>query len=406
MTEQQSIFLDGAMKKTRTTVFVVPLILFGLAVVSFTLPAQETSPAAIPGDNDVSPKPGAITEEGTDESSVVSQTDDAVSTDAEAEPQTEDVTPAAEPEGKDTPPPSDTVMVDHYTDKGADTCIKCHDEDDEYPVFDIFKTKHGQQGDKRSPFAGLQCEACHGPGVASAGSMKEILEKGGHAGRVRPGQERPPILNFGAKSKASAEKQNSMCLNCHDDAMHIDWKGNVHEGNDVACANCHTIHAVKDPVLTQAAQPDVCFQCHKNERTDFLKTSSHPVRFGEMGCNDCHKAHGSIADFMLIKPSLNQTCYSCHAEKRGPLLWEHAPVSEDCSLCHTAHGSIHPALLTKRTPFLCQQCHSPAGHPSVALTGAGLPGGTPSALLLNGGCSNCHSQVHGSNHPSGVKLMR
>ena len=23
-----------------------------------------------------------------------------------------------------------------------------------------------------------------------------------------------------------------------------------------------------------------------------------------------------------------------------------------------------------------------------------------------GSCANCHSQVHGSNHPSGVKLMR
>jgi hypothetical protein len=26
--------------------------------------------------------------------------------------------------------------------------------------------------------------------------------------------------------------------------------------------------------------------------------------------------------------------------------------------------------------------------------------------LLTHGCSNCHSQVHGSNHPSGASLMR
>ena len=78
---------------------------------------------------------------------------------------------------------------------------------------------------------------------------------------------------------------------------------------------------------------------------------------------------------MLVKPTVNQTCYTCHAEKRGPFLWEHAPAAEDCTLCHTPHGSVYPSLLTKTPPLLCQQCHSVAGHPSVARTPAGLPGG-------------------------------
>lgn len=300
----------------------------------------------------------------------------------------------------------ETTMEGKYTDKGADTCIRCHDEDEVYPVFDIFKTKHGQQGNKRSPFAGLQCEACHGPGVAGAAAMQEVLDKGGHVGKVRPGQDRPPILNFGYKSDEPVEKQNVMCLNCHADKEHIGWKGSVHEAGEVACANCHKIHTPQDPVLTKRTQPEVCFQCHKKERAEFFKTSTHPVRFGEMGCTDCHQTHGSVTDSLLKKPTLNQTCYTCHAEKRGPLLWEHAPVSEDCSLCHTPHGSIHPALLTKRTPQLCQQCHSQMNHPSRALTNDGLPGGSPSGFMLSGGCVNCHSQVHGSNHPSGAKLMR
>jgi hypothetical protein len=49
------------------------------------------------------------------------------------------------------------------------------------------------------------------------------------------------------------------------------------------------------------------------------------------------------------------------------------------------------------------------GHPSTAYTPDRLPGGggTPGgAFLVAGGCVNCHSQVHGSNHPSGSKLMR
>ncbi len=294
----------------------------------------------------------------------------------------------------------------HYTEKGADTCIKCHDEDEEYPVFDIFKTKHGQQGDKHSPFAGLQCEACHGPGVAGAAAMQEVLDKGGHVGKVRPGQERPPILNFGIKSDESIETQNKMCLNCHQGGDHISWQGSQHGGGDMACAYCHTVHTAEDPVMSKSTQAEVCFNCHKDRRADFYKPSTHPVRFGEISCTDCHSPHGGNTDTQLIKPTLNQTCYTCHSEKRGPLLWEHAPVAEDCSLCHNPHGSIHQNLLTKRAPLLCQQCHSQAGHPGIAQTGSGLLTGTPSAFLMGNACLNCHVQVHGSNHPSGVKLMR
>jgi len=297
-----------------------------------------------------------------------------------------------------------------YTEKGADTCIKCHDEDSEFPVFSIFKTKHAQPADKRSPFGRLQCESCHGPGA-------------NHAKQVQPGQKQAPIIAFGPRSKLTADKrnpvppeeQNRICLGCHRGDARIGWNGSVHESGNLACVSCHKIHAEHDPVLATSSsvlgtpgQPEVCYQCHPKQRADFNKPSAHPVRFGQIACSECHNPHGSNTSALLAKPTLNQTCYNCHAEKRGPFLWEHAPVSEDCTLCHTPHGSVYPALLKKNPPLLCQQCHSPSGHPSVAYTADGLPGGTsaPSAFLLAGSCTNCHSQVHGSNHPSGVKLMR
>jgi len=299
------------------------------------------------------------------------------------------------------PPPPAPGLGTEYTEKGADTCLMCHTEAWAYPIFPIFKTKHAVRADARTPFAvhadartpfaGRQCEACHGPGAKHAA-----------------GGDKNAINSFKPTSFLSPKERNKFCLECHQGNARTGWHASTHDSNDLACSNCHKIHAERDPVLATATQPEVCFACHRKERADFAKPSTHPVRFGKMACSECHSAHGSTSAGMLVKPTVNQTCYTCHAEKRGPFLWEHAPVAEDCTLCHSPHGGVHASLLKKNPPLLCQQCHTVAGHPSVARTGAALPGGGAggSAFLLAGSCMNCHSQVHGSNHPSGVKLMR
>jgi hypothetical protein len=55
---------------------------------------------------------------------------------------------------------------------------------------------------------------------------------------------------------------------------------------------------------------------------------------------------------------------------------------------------------------LCQQCHSPAGHPSLAYTSELFDDSSQNRFMLGRACLNCHSQVHGSNHPSGATLHR
>jgi DmsE family decaheme c-type cytochrome len=221
-------------------------------------------------------------------------------------------------------------------------------------------------------------------------------------------QEKLTINSLKADSFMPVDQRNAPCLVCHENRSRNGWHAAAHERNGLACTDCHKLHTERDAVLTKTSQADVCYRCHQKQRSDFLKASTHPVRHGVMTCGDCHNSHGGSNTAALVRPTLNQTCYTCHAEKRGPLLWEHAPVAEDCATCHTSHGSPRPALLTKSTQLLCQQCHSPAGHPSVARTGAALPGngGVGSIFVVAGSCTNCHSQVHGSNHPAGAKLMR
>jgi DmsE family decaheme c-type cytochrome len=279
-----------------------------------------------------------------------------------------------------------------YSSKGADTCLSCHDD---ATTLAIFQTKHGVPSDPGSPFGHgqLQCESCHGPG-------------GEHSPRVRRGQERPEIMSFLPDDETSISKQNGMCLNCHDSDVGFGWHSGPHNVDEIACADCHTSHAQRDAVLQTSTQPDVCFDCHQLQRSETLKAYSHPFFQGKMDCSGCHSPHGDTVGTTLKHQTINQTCYECHAEKRGPYLWEHAPVSEDCGLCHSPHGSNHPGMLTRRAPLLCQGCHSQDNHPSVAYQDDDLASGTPSRFLLGESCLNCHSQSHWSNHPSGSKLTR
>lgn len=285
------------------------------------------------------------------------------------------------------------AVADDFTRKGADACLKCHDEESEFPVLSLFKTPHASRVDPDSPFANAQCETCHGPGK-------------GHERAQKKDRDDEPMRTFGLHAVTPAAEQNGICMDCHETYGRLGWFGSTHEEEDVACAGCHQIHAARDPVFDALAQQQTCFTCHPRIRAESYRRSSHPLRFGKMTCTDCHNAHDSNNDFLLQRATVNDTCYSCHAEKRGPFLWEHAPVAEDCTLCHNPHGSNHAALLKQRPPLLCQQCHSPSGHPSTAYTVDSVENSFQSRFLLGQSCTNCHSQVHGSNHPSGVTITR
>ena len=278
-----------------------------------------------------------------------------------------------------------------YSRDGADSCIACHED---AASFGVFKNVHGSPAHAQGPFGKgqLQCEACHGPG-------------GDHAGRVRRGKERPPVVMFGSDAATPVNVQNAQCTSCHEGDLGAAWHSGAHNSEEVACADCHNSHVRHDPSLTRATQVEVCTNCHIELRTSELKPYGHVVD-GKMGCTDCHGVHDAAGPSELLRQTANQTCYQCHAEKRGPFLWEHAPVAEDCMSCHAPHGSIHPGMLKRRGPLSCQSCHSQSGHPSVANVPGGLANGVPSQNLLGQNCMNCHTQVHGSNHPSGSKLMR
>lgn len=284
----------------------------------------------------------------------------------------------------------DGPATEAFAAKGAESCMECHDKP---PVTLILSTPHAQAGDSRTPFAAQECEACHG---ASPEHMRKV------SGQTTPP---PPKVVFGKGSATPVAEQNAVCMGCHEGGIRMHWAGSQHNSADLSCASCHSVHTTHDPVLTKATQSETCYGCHAEQRAQERRRSRHPIREGKVACSDCHNPHGSFGPKLLQEASVNDTCYGCHAEKRGPFLWEHAPVRDDCTICHTPHGSNQQRLLNVRTPYLCQQCHQETFHPSTLYSGANLPPGSGERLLAKG-CLNCHTQIHGSNHPSGARLTR
>ena len=196
----------------------------------------------------------------------------------------------------------------------------------------------------------------------------------------------------------TAEQNNRICLNCHERGERAYWPGSVHEERGVACSNCHTVMTNVSArfQLKTAFQPDTCFQCHKDRRAQMFRSSHMPVREGKIVCSDCHNPHGSVTEAMLKENSINDNCYKCHAEKRGPFLFEHAPVRENCTNCHDPHGSINLASLKISVPRLCYECHTIDHSQS----------GPNSQFTMSRACLNCHTNIHGSNSPAGGVFHR
>lgn len=196
------------------------------------------------------------------------------------------------------------------------------------------------------------------------------------------------------------EQNNAICLTCHERGDRTYWNGSTHEVRGVACTECHTVMrpVSRKFALKTEIEMETCFQCHKDRRAQIFRSAHMPLREGKLTCSNCHNTHGSATEAMLKENSINDTCYKCHAEKRGPFLFEHAPVRENCLSCHDPHGSSTEYMLKVSRPRLCAECHG-MGHGSTAK-------GPGQIETMGRSCQNCHTMVHGSNSPSGALLQR
>jgi DmsE family decaheme c-type cytochrome len=285
----------------------------------------------------------------------------------------------------------------------APVCANCHEA--QWNAIDL--TAHGAKSDAN----GSMCQTCHGDAAAHLANPM-----------TKP--------NNPFKAGVPAGQQAEVCLTCHSGNRNLAfWTSGKHAINDVACTNCHSIHGKNlTPTINKFVttflpnQADLCGTCHKPIRAAIMKTSHHPIIEGKVKCSDCHNPHGALTPAMVKQPTINDQCYSCHADKRGPYVFNHPPVEENCATCHNPHGSVHYKLLNEHAPNLCQDCHDGSRHPGT-IYGAGggfvcPPGSGNDKLnypgcfgkegqlnpsvntrLVDRACLNCHSAIHGSNAP-------
>jgi DmsE family decaheme c-type cytochrome len=238
---------------------------------------------------------------------------------------------------------------------GSEVCVTCHADQEKSFVHTIMGNAMAHA---RTPLEKLRCEACHGPG-------KTHVEAGG-------GKDTIPV-RFTKDSTTPVEERNAACLSCHTKGNQMFWTGSPHESRAMACVDCHQVHygspaekyaelasvdsrygaPLTEHVGTKKPQPELCLQCHQMRRAQLQRSSHMPYREGKVTCTSCHNPH----------------------------------------------GSSNPQLLKVRMPRVCDSCHDASRHPTQ-------PQPLGSIKNFNRGCTNCHSLIHGSNHPSGNFFLR
>jgi DmsE family decaheme c-type cytochrome len=289
-------------------------------------------------------------------------------------------TPAttAGPAAETTPAPDGTPAPEAA--KAAEPLPKCADCHTDL-VAAFARNPHARWSHKgKAPDIEEFCSTCHGDGT-------KHIEGGGDAAEIQ---------------KFHGAEGAELCLSCHEKTNeHASFAMGFHANSAaVNCLSCHAIHGnVKtEPFLLAKKPGELCQTCHAGIVAAFRnKPYAHRLDRGGMTCLDCHDPHDRKGQTVKLTRAGELACLNCHAEKRGPFVFDHVTgTAGDCLSCHQPHGSNNPKmLLWARVDQMCLSCHSQTGGPATA--GPQPPSFHDLTLPRYRNCTSCHVAVHGSN---------
>ena len=146
----------------------------------------------------------------------------------------------------------------------------------------------------------------------------------------------------------------------------------------VNCLSCHSIHSKGARERAPAGEgdgaalPDLP---HRNRRLVPQQAVHAPARSRRHDVRRLPRPARPQGPAGQDDPDGELACLTCHAEKRGPFVFDHVTGSAgNCLSCHQPHGSSNPKqLLWARVDQLCLSCHSKTGRPD--------DGGRPAAVV-------------------------
>lgn len=289
---------------------------------------------------------------------------------------------------------ADTYAASVHGQHGTEgyRCIRCHDNNREYPHEEVIATNQRELAIGYS----TACVRCHTDKFNETmdGVHLTALAQGNKESAVcadcHTGHEVQRITDAdtGQPLPESYLLSAQMCQTCHADIYDV-YSNSVHgeailAGNtdSATCSDCHGVHSVTGPSTSHEFRlfsPETCATCHADEEmmakydistavfdtyvADFHGTTvtlfqevSPNQTFNTPVCIDCHGTHNIMSasdpDSMVIKENLLGTCQQCHpgATTNFSDAWlshyqpdaEHAPFVD---LVNRIYGVLIPVVI-------------------------------------------------------------